>query len=129
MLVLDTSAAVAAVAEDPPNERVIERIAADAEPSSPHLIDAEFVHALRGFVRRGEMTAERASRALADFGELTIVRYPLTRLRDRMWQLRDNLTAYDAAFVTLAEALDCPLITTDGRLARTTGHQATIEVF
>ena len=63
----------------------------------------------------------------ADFSSLRITRYPQTLLLDRMWELRDNLTAYDAAFVALAEVLGAPLVTTDARLASTPGHHATIE--
>lgn len=128
MLVLDTSAAVAAVAQEPPNPRIIERLATDGDLRAPHLIDVEFVHALRGLVRRRQIGQERAAQAMADFGDLRIVRYAHVHLRDRIWELRDNLTAYDAAFVALAEVLNVPLVTTDGALARVSTHLARVEV-
>lgn len=60
---------------------------------------------------------------------MRLTRYPHAPFWARIWQLRDNLTAYDAAYVALAEALDAPLITTDGRLARASGHRATVELY
>ena len=72
------------------------------------------------------LTPERAQQALSALAELRVVRYPATRLIDRIWQLRENVTAYDAAYVALAELLAIPLVTTDARLARSTGHTAEI---
>lgn len=125
---LDTSAAVAAVAARPQIPSLIRRLS-DSDLHAPHLIDVEFVHALRGMVSRGELSDDRASDARKDLDDLTIVRYPHQPLSERMWELRTNLTAYDAAFVALAEALGVPLVTCDGRLARSPGHNATIELF
>jgi predicted nucleic acid-binding protein len=71
----------------------------------------------------------RADAVRADFSALRITRYPHTLLLDRMWELRENLTAYDATFVALAEVLDAPLVTTDARLAAAPGHRAAIEVY
>ena len=68
-------------------------------------------------------------RARMDFGDLAIVRYPHEPLNDRVWELRHNLTAYDATFIALAEALDAPLVTCDGRLAAARGHRARVELF
>lgn len=96
---------------------------------APHLIDVEVTHALRGLVVRGELSDDRASDARTDFNDLTIARYPHLPLSNRMWELRENLTAHDAAFVALAEVLGIPLITCDSRLARSPGHHAEIEVF
>ena len=86
-------------------------------------------HALRRLTRIGVLSQERAEEARADFADMTIMRYPHVPLLDRMWQLRHTLTAYDAAFVALAEALAVPLITTDARLARASGHEAAVELF
>jgi predicted nucleic acid-binding protein len=80
-------------------------------------------------LRRGQISAERAHDARADFAELTLVRYPHEPLGDRVWDLRENLTAYDATFVALAEALDVPLVTCDARLAGAPGHDAQIELY
>lgn len=80
-------------------------------------------------MRSRALRPERAEDARADFVDLAIVRYPHEPLADRMWELRHNLSAYDAAFVALAEALDAPLVTCDGRLSAAPGHDALVEVF
>lgn len=128
MIVVDTSALVAALAEDPAPQAIDRRLAADSDLHAPHLLDVEFVHALRAMVRRGRLTAARAETAFIGFDALAITRYPHVGLRERMWQLRENLTAYDASFVALSEALVVPLITGDARLARADGHHAEIEL-
>lgn len=77
----------------------------------------EVPHALRRLLRRGQISAERAHDARTDFAELTLVRYPHEPVNDRVWELRENLTACDATFVALAEALNVPIGTCDARLA------------
>ncbi|MFN8131001.1 MAG: type II toxin-antitoxin system VapC family toxin [Solirubrobacteraceae bacterium] len=129
MLVVDTSAVLDALAARDPAAGLVERLADDGDLHGPHLIDTELLHALRRMVARSEMSDERAADARADFADLTIVRYPHAPLSDRVWELRDNLTAYDATFVALAEALGVPLITCDAALATAPGHGARIEVF
>ncbi len=129
MLVLDTSALLAALVGSPTNAALNERLSADGDLHAPHLIDVEAVHALRRLVRRGDLSLERALAARQDLRDFTIVRYPHVALVDRMWDLREHLTAYEAAFVALSEALGVPLITADARLARATGHGAEIEAF
>ena len=128
MIVLDTSAALAALAGRPINDALLSRLREDGDLHAPHLIDVEMVHALRRLVGSKALTMDRASDVRSDFADLAIVRYPHHPLADRMWELRHNLSAYDACFVSLAEALDVPLITTDAHLARTRGHQARIEL-
>ncbi len=97
---------------------------------APGLIDFEIVSALRGLTLRGHLSTTRAEDLLTDFDDLPIQRWPSAdALRRRAFQLRDNVSAYDAAYVALAEALACPLVTRDGRLARTRGHGARIEVW
>lgn len=87
------------------------------------------VSAVRGLTLGNCLSATRASDLLTDFDDLTIRRWPAAdTLRRRAFQLRDSITAYDAAYVALAEALDCPLVTRDARLGRSTGHDARIEV-
>jgi predicted nucleic acid-binding protein len=93
---------------------------------APHVIDTEVASALRGLAIGGGLTGLRGSVALGDFRRLRIRRYPATRLLERIWELRHGLTAYDATYVALAEALDLPLLTTDERLGRTSGHRAKI---
>jgi predicted nucleic acid-binding protein len=128
VLVVDTSAIVAALVERPQPASLVERLGADGDLHAPHLIDVEIVHVLRRLARRGELPQPRAAAALEDYGELAIVRYPHIMLLERMWELRDNLTAYDAAFVALGEALGVPLITADERLASAAGHRAKVEL-
>ena len=89
----------------------------------------EVLHALRRLVARGELAEARAAQALADFVALGVTRYPHVALRSRVWELRFVLSAYDGAYVALAEALDAPVVTTDEGLARSSGHCATVEVF
>jgi len=129
VIVLDTSAAIAALAVRPPIEDLVARLQDDGDLHAPHLIDVEVIHALRRLIAARELTEDRAADVRTDFADLAIVRYAHHPLADRMWELRRNLTAYDAAFVALAEALGASLVTCDGRLARTSGHQARIELF
>ena len=129
MIVLDTSAAIAALAARPPIKDLVVRLQDDGDLHAPHLIDVEVIHAVRRLVAAGELTDDRAADVRSDFADLAIVRYAHHPLADRMWELRQNLTAYDAAFVALAEALRVTLVTCDGRLARAGGHQAKIELF
>ncbi|HME03795.1 MAG TPA: type II toxin-antitoxin system VapC family toxin [Solirubrobacteraceae bacterium] len=129
MLVVDTSAVLEALAALDPAPGLIERLAEDGDLHGPHLIDTEVLHALRRMGIRGEISDERAADARSDFAEMALVRYPHKALSDRVWELRHNLTAYDATFVALAEVLAAPLITCDARLASTPNHGATIERF
>lgn len=95
---------------------------------APHLIDVEVAQVLRRFAISGEVDAERCRNALADFMDFPVVRYPHDFLLPRVWELRGNLTAYDAAYVALAEALDAPLLTRDQKLANAPGNHARIEL-
>jgi predicted nucleic acid-binding protein len=95
---------------------------------APHLVDVEVSQALRRLARAGEVSPGRAADAIADLADLDLHRHPHLDLLRRAWKLRDNLTAYDAMYVALAEAIDAPLVTCDRPLASTTGHRATIEV-
>lgn len=129
MLVVDTSAVVDALLARHPAPGLIELLADDGDLHAPHLIDIEMLHALRRLNALGELSDERAADARVDFRELALVRYPHHALSDRIWELRHNLTAYDAAFVTLAESLAVPLVTCDGHLGTAPGHGARVEVF
>lgn len=129
MLVVDTSAVLEAIVARDPAPALIERLADDGDLHAPHLIDIEVLHALRRLNALGELSEERALDARADFAELTIVRYPHLGLSDRIWELRHNLTAYDAAYVALAETLEVRLVTCDRRLSGAPGHAAHIELF
>ncbi|HEV8680084.1 MAG TPA: type II toxin-antitoxin system VapC family toxin [Stellaceae bacterium] len=96
---------------------------------APHLIDAEVAHVVRRYVMRGEVDSERGRIAIGALVDFPVRRHPHLLLLPRVWELRHNLTAYDAVYVALAEALDAPLITRDRRLAASSGHRARIELF
>lgn len=121
MIVVDTSAVLAALAERTPDAELVQRLAEDGDLHAPHLIDVEILHALRGLVRGGKLSADRADDVRTDIADLAITRYGHEPLADRVWALRDNLTAYDAVFVALSEALEVPLITCDARVATAPG--------
>jgi predicted nucleic acid-binding protein len=95
---------------------------------APHLIDAEFMSAVRWHVMRGRLGMAEAREVLDDFADLDLLRYEHLGLMDRVWALRDNLTPYDALYVALAEWHDEPLVTTDARLAKAPGIRARVEV-
>lgn len=95
---------------------------------APHLIDPEVVQVLRRKTMAGEVAPERATGALEDLCDLRLRRYSHIPLIMRAWAMRGQVTAYDAMYIALAEALDAPLVTTDERLARAEGHEARVEV-
>lgn len=128
MIVIDCAATVDALTAVDGTDVLRTRMT-DEELNAPMLLDVEFVSALRGLVLRRQLTPTRAEDALSDYDDLNIQRWSFDDvLRRRALQLRDNLSAYDAAYVVLAEALDCPLLTRDLRLSRSSGHHARIEV-
>lgn len=129
MIVVDSSAVLEALAGSDPAPGLIERLTVDGDLQAPHLIDTEILHALRRMCRRKEISLERAADALSDLADLALTRYAHEPLNDRVWELRNNLTAYDATFVALAETLDVPLITCDAPMAAAPGHAARIELF
>jgi predicted nucleic acid-binding protein len=122
MLVVDASAVAELLLRRSSAEAVARELREhDFDVHAPHLLDVEVLSALRRLVATGAASAERARQALDDLLDLRIVRYPHDVLALRMWQLRDNFSAYDAAYVALAEALAderAPLVTADARLAR-----------
>jgi predicted nucleic acid-binding protein len=94
----------------------------------PHLADAEVVHALRARVRRGDVEIADAERAVAAWSRLGMYRVPVVGMLGRVWELRENLSAYDATYVAVAETLDVPLLTADARLAGAPGPMCPITV-
>lgn len=129
MLVIDTSALIQTLAGRAPDPLLVDRLARDGDLHAPHLVDVELLHALRRLTLSGDLSDDRAQDARTDFGELALTRYPHEPLADRAWELRHNLTAYDAVFVALAEMLATPLITCDARLAGAPGLLAPVELF
>ena len=131
MLVLKASAALAAFLGTGVNSTSIRvRIEAPGESlHAPQLLDVEMLHALRGLVLRGDVSRARDEEVREDFASLRWSRYSHVAFLDRIWELKDNLTAYDATYVALAEALSAPLVTTDARLARAPGIRADVEVY
>ena len=95
---------------------------------APEVVDLEVLQVLRRLVAMREMSEDRAVLAVGALERLTLRRWSHRRMRRRIWALRKNLTAYDAAYVALAERLGCPLITCDGRLAHSRGHDAQTEL-
>ena len=116
MLVVDTSAVIGALVGRPPSDEVIERLATDSDLSAPHLLDVEFLHALRRLALGGQLSEDRAADARGDFADLAITRYEHTLVADRIWQLRHGLTAYDAAYLELAMREGLPIATLDQQL-------------
>jgi len=129
VIVVDASAVVELVLGTPTGVRVAHRLlATKAEPHAPHLLDLEVLQVLRRLEQRRAISRAEARAALDHVSELEVVRHAHDLLVPRIWQLRDNVSAYDAAYVAVAEALDVDLLTCDTRLAATRGHRARIVV-
>lgn len=129
MIVVDASALLEVLLRTPAAEAVEERLFGGGETlHAPHLLDVEVAQVIRRYAAAGEIDEERGSAALVDLGDFPLRRYPHGFLLPRVWELRSNLTAYDAIYVALAEALGAPLLTLDHRLARAAGHRARIEL-
>ncbi len=130
MIVLDASAAVEWMLQRPAGLRIESRIYSRNETlHAPHLLDLEVMQTLRRLARQREIPDDRAEDAIRDFVDTRIKLYPHRLFLPRIWQMRHNFSAYDAAYVSLAEALGAPLITADARLAAASGHRARIELF
>ena len=129
MIVVDASAALEVLLRTASASAVEQKLFARGQSlHAPHLIDIEVAQVLRRYVISGQLSVERCGEALTDMAALPLTRYARDFLIPRIWELRDNLTAYDAAYVALAEALDAPLLTRDRRLASASGSHAQIEL-
>ena len=129
MIVVDASALLEALLRTPAANAVEERLFAPRQTlHAPHLLDVEVAQMIRRYAGNGEIDGTRGRLALADLADVPLRRYPHDFLLPRTWDLRNNLTAHDAAYVALAEALDAPLLTRDRRLAAAAGHRAQIEL-
>jgi predicted nucleic acid-binding protein len=127
VIVVDASAVLEVLVGEP-NESLVTRLAREDVLHAPHLLDTEVLHVLRRLEHRGQLTEGQVAGARARFDELVIDRYPHRPLSERVWALRPSLSAYDATYVALAEALDATLVTTDRRLAGANGTSAAVEV-
>lgn len=128
MIVVDASAVLEVLLQTPAASGVSRRIFAPGETlHAPHLLDLEVAQVLRRYVRSGIISAGRGAEALTDLADLPLNRYPHFVLLPRIWQFRHNVTAYDAAYLALAEALGAPLLTRDRALA-SAGARVSVEV-
>jgi predicted nucleic acid-binding protein len=127
VIIIDASLALEVLLETPLGLRHAGRLFGQ-QRHAPHLLDVEFAHALRRLTLTGELGIQRARLALDLLGDIALVRHRHTPLLPRIWELRHSMTAYDAAYVALAEGLDAPLLTCDGRLNRSHGHRAKIHL-
>lgn len=126
-MIVDASVAVQVALQDEVGTALTDRLLAESYMACPHIIDLEVVQAIRRYVQWEEMSEPRALQALADFRGLPLERFPHPLLLDRIWELRHNFTAYDAAYVALAELLAEPLWTLDQRMARAAASLIEVE--
>jgi predicted nucleic acid-binding protein len=130
LIVVDASAMLELLLRTEVGLRIEKKVlAARASTHAPHLLDLEVAQVLRRFAGAGQLSAERGREALADLADLPLNRYPHDLLLPRIWELRQNVTAYDAAYLALAEALEAPLVTCDAKLASAPGHSAEVQVY
>ena len=129
MIVIDASVVIEVLLQTDVGVAITERLL-EREQSlhAPHLLDVEVAQVLRRYVTRGELYEERARQALDVLAVFPLTRYPHEPLLERIWALRENLTAYDAAYVALAEGLRAPLLTRDRRLAAAPGIVGSVEL-
>jgi len=129
VIVVDASAMLEVLLRTPASAAAEQRLFDPGETvHAPHLLDVEVAQVVRRYALTGQVDQERCRMALDDLAEFPLRRYPHDVLLPRVWELRNNLTAYDAVYVALAEALDAPLVTRDQRLASAAGHHARISL-
>lgn len=129
MIVVDASTLIEVLLRTPASRVIEERLFNAGESlHAPHLIDVEVAQVVRRYAAIGEIDDTRGLAALADLRDMPLRRYPHDLLLPRIWALRHTLTAYDAAYVALAEALEAALLTRDRRLAGASGHRAQVEM-
>lgn len=128
MIVVDAGVIVTALADDGPDGETARWRLRGERLTAPHLIDLEVASAWRRLATTGALSDRRCRLAIDDLRALRLDRVPHTVLLERCWQLRPNLTSYDAAYVALAETLACTLLTGDRRMAEAPGPRCPIEV-
>lgn len=127
MIVVDASVLATVVGDDGPDGRRARReLRAAVDAAAPDLVDVETVSVLRKQWLAGDLTDRRFSAAVDDLADLAVDRYPTGPLMRRAWELRSSVTPYDAAYVALAETLQCELLTADHKLASSHGPRCTI---
>ena len=128
--VLDASVVVELVLHTPSGSQIRRRLADPAiSLHSPEVVDLEVLNVIRRYVQANRMTPDRATAAVRSFSELDLQRHSHGPMLERIWERRSNLSAYDTAYVALAEILDGPLLTTDRRLARAPNLPVPVEVY
>lgn len=127
-LVIDASALSEYLVGTTRGVAVAARLTRDSDCHVPHLAIVEVASTLRGWVRGGLLDAARAEAALTDVADFPATRWPADVLLKRIWQLRENVTSYDAVYVALAEALDATLLTSDARLVRALGGRVQCQI-
>jgi predicted nucleic acid-binding protein len=130
VIAIDASAMLEVLLRTARGCRIEQRLLSGGEAlHAPHLLDVEVAQVLRRYAAAGNLTPERGLQALRDLADFPIHRYPHDVLLPRIWELRRSVTAYDAAYLALAEALPAPLVSCDGKLAKAPGHTANVEVY
>lgn len=127
MLVVDASFVVAALVDAGPDGTWAEALLAGDDLGAPHLLPVEVANILRRAVTSGDLSADTAALAHAELVALPVELFPYAPFSSRVWELRDNVTSYDAWYVALAESLDAKLATLDVRLSRATGPRCAFE--
>jgi len=128
VIVTDASVLAPALADDESDGDLVRTRLQGEQLAAPELIDLEVTSTLRRATRAGRLDNRRSSQALADLAALPLKRVSHLPLLPRVWELRENLTAYDAAYVALAETLGALLLTADGPLARASGVRCAVEL-
>ena len=129
MIVVDASIVVEVLLRSDAGSALEERLFEGDDPlHAPHMLDVEVAHALRRCALHGDIDERHGRDSLGDLAAMSIERHGHQPLLERIWQLRHNLTAYDAAYLALAESLDAPLLTRDLALASVAGHHARVEL-
>ena len=127
-VVVDASTVVAALLDNGPDGRWAEQVLTAGHLAAPHLLPVEVASIVRRAAASRRISPDAAALAHADLQSLRVELFPYWPFADRIWEMRSNLTCYDAWYVALAEYLDCPLVTLDGRLATAPGLKCAIQL-